>query len=408
MLRSVTASIAIAAWCLLAGSAAPVVSSAPIRIGASLSLTGSYAALGQNQHRGYQLCVEHANRTGGVLGRPLDLLIQDDRSDPTTAARLYERLITDERVDAVLGPYSSDITEAVADINERHRMPMVAPMAASTEIFRKGRRFVFMVQSPAGVYFEGLIDLAIRMGLRTAAFIHQETLFPESAVRGAVALAKARGLRVVFVGSYAREGPDFDALVADVRAATPDLLGAGTFFEDAVAITRRLKALDVNPKMFGVTVGGDLPKFYETLGRDAEFVYGASQWLPELVSVRAGGLVPISRHYPGAKAFTDAYRQRFSAKDLAYHAAGGYAGCQILVEAIKRAGSLDGERVREAIAGLDLNTVYGGFRVDGDGAQVSHKMVTFQWQDGQKVIVWPTELTPRKPRFPTPPWSARR
>ena len=94
--------------------------------------------------------------------------------------------------------------------------------------------------------------------------------------------------------------------------------------------------------------------------------------------------------------------------DLPYHAtAANYAGCQVLTEAIRRAGSLDREKIRGAILKLDFNTVFGAFKVDPDGFQIAHKMVLFQWQDGKKVIVWPEELAPGKPRFPTPPWSQR-
>ncbi|MGH7279231.1 MAG: ABC transporter substrate-binding protein, partial [Candidatus Rokuibacteriota bacterium] len=103
-----------------------------IRIGASLSLTGTYAALGHNQHRGYQLCMKHVNEKGGVLGRKIEFVLYDDQSQPATGVRLYERLITQDKVDAVLGPYSSAITEAVANVNEKYKMPMVAPMASTT------------------------------------------------------------------------------------------------------------------------------------------------------------------------------------------------------------------------------------------------------------------------------------
>jgi branched-chain amino acid transport system substrate-binding protein len=121
----------------------------PIRIGASVSQTGAYALLGQNQLRGYQLCVKHTNEKGGVLGRRLELVAEDDRSEPAAATRIYEKLITQTKVDAVLGPYSSPITEAVADVTEKHRMAMVAPGAATTSIFRKGRKFIFMQASRA-------------------------------------------------------------------------------------------------------------------------------------------------------------------------------------------------------------------------------------------------------------------
>ena len=209
------------------------------------------------------------------------------------------------------------------------------------------------------------------------------------------------------VEAYPKGHTDFSAILTKVRSANPNVLGAATYFDDAVAITRQMKALDVNPKMYGVTVGGDLPKFYEVLSRDAEFVYGATPWDPELVTLRAGGLIPIARQYPGAREFVESHRKEFPGADLSYQSAAGYAICQILAEAIKRAGGLDGEKIREAILKMDLNTVFGAFKVDQDGFQIAHKMVMFQWQDGKKVIVWPDELAPGKPRFPTPPWSQR-
>jgi len=372
----------------------PAAAQAPVKIGASLSLTGSYAALGQNQQRGYQLCAKHVNEKGGVLGRKVEFVLYDDRSEAATGVRLYERLITQDKVDAIMGPYSSAITEAVANVNEKYKMPMVAPMASTTAIFRKGRNFIFMVQSPAEVYLEGLIDIAAKRGLKTVAIINEDTLFPKATVNGTIDLAKKKGLQVVFVEAYPKGHTDFSAILTKIRAVNPDVLGAATYFDDAVAITRQMKELNVNPKMFGVTVGGDLPKFYELLGKNGEFVYGATQWEPELP-------------YPGSKEFTESYKKEFPGADLSYHSAGGYAGCQILVEAIRRARALDGEKIRAEILKMDTTTIYGGFKVDPDGFQLTHKMVMFQWQEGKKVIVWPDDLAAGKARFPTPPWSQR-
>jgi branched-chain amino acid transport system substrate-binding protein len=380
----------------------------PLRIGASASRTGTFALLGQNQLRGYELCVKHANERGGVLGRRIALVVEDDGSEPAAAARIYEKLIARDRVDAVLGPYSSPITEAVADVTERHRMPLLAPAAAATSIFRKGRKFVFMVLSPAEAYLEGLVDMAARRGLRTMAVVHEDTLFPAAIARGTVELATRRGLRIVAVERYARHTTDFSGLLERIRAAGPDVLGAATYFDDAVAITRQLEGSAVNPRMFGVTVGGDLPRFYEVLGRRAEFVYGATQWEPELAAlVRAGEVIPVARRYPGVREFVEAHGREFPGAELSYHTAQGYGGCQVLLEAVRRAGAVDGERVRTTILGLSVHTVFGAFRVDRDGVQVGHTMLTFQWQDGKKVIVWPDELAPGKPRFPTPPWGQR-
>jgi branched-chain amino acid transport system substrate-binding protein len=399
---------AIAILAALAWAVAPVTEAQPpIRIGASLTQTGVYAALAQDQLRGYQLCVKHVNEKGGVLGRKLDLTLYDDGSDPATAVRLYEKLITRDKADLVLGPYGSGPTEAVADVNEKYKMPMVAPTAATTSIYRKGRKFIFSMASPSEVVLEGLIDLAAKKGLKTVALINADILFGRAVIQGAIELAKKKGLQVVFIDAYPRGNTDFSTILTKVRAANPDVLGGATLFEDAVAITRQMKTLNVTPKMTVLTVGVDLPKFYEVLGRDAEFVYGVTPWVPELVDLRAGGLIPIARQYPGAREFVESYKKEFPGADLSLQSAAGYGGCQILVEAIRRVGSLDSGKLRDAILKMDHNTVYGGFRVDRDGVQIGHKLVMFQWQDGKKVIVWPEELAPVKARFPTPPWSQR-
>jgi len=378
-----------------------------LRIGSSFSNTGTYAQFGQTVHRGQQLCVKHANEKGGVLGRKIEFTAEDDQSDTAKSVAIYERLLVQAKVDAVFSPFSSPITDAVAEVTEKHRKPLVACCMATTSLYRKGRKFSFMFLSPGEAYLEGLIDVAARRGLKTIAVIHEDTPFPKAIAQGGLELAKKRGIQAVVTEAYPRNTADFSAILAKIKAANPDVVAAATYFEDAVAITRRMKELNVNPKMLGLTSGVDLPRFYEILGRGAEFVYGPSQWEAELVTLRAGGLVPIARQYPGAREFVESYRKEFPGADLSYQTAQGYGACQILLEGIRRAGSLDGEKIRDAILKMDLHTVFGGFKVDRDGVQVAHKMVMFQWQDGKKVIVWPEELAPDKPRFPTPPWSQR-
>jgi len=182
----------------LAWAIAPVADAEPtIRIGATLSLTGTYAALSQSLHRSYQLCVKDINEKGGVLGRKLELVLHDDSSDPATAVRLYEQLIAQEKVDLVLGPWGSPITEAVANVTDKHRTPMMT-WAATRSIFKTGRKFVFMVLPPAEVFFEGLIDLAAKKGLKTVAIINEDSIFSKAAAQGATELAKKTGLQVVF------------------------------------------------------------------------------------------------------------------------------------------------------------------------------------------------------------------
>ena len=402
---SILAAIAASAMTLVAGQT--VQAQTPIRIGASLSLTGQFAELGQTFDRGYRVCVKQANERGGVLGRKIELSVEDDKSDGVTAAAIYERLIAKDNVDAIFSPYSSGITEGMADVTERHRMPMVAAGAATRSIYKKGRKFVFMVFTPAEAYLEGLIDVAAKRGLKTIAVMYEDSIFHTAIAQGMLDLAKKRGLQVVVAESYPAKTTDFSALLNKIKAANPDVVAATSYFNDAVAIVRQMKEAGVDPRMTGVTAGGDLPKFYEVLGKSAEFIYGATQWEPELVKLRAGGVIPIASQFPGAREFVEDHDKLFPGADMSYQSAAAFGGCQILLDSIRRAGSLDRDKVRAEILKFDGKTAFGAFRVDADGIQIAHKMLLFQWQDGKKAIVWPEGLAPAVARFPTPPWNKR-
>ena len=386
------ASIALAGV-LFASWPVPAPAQTPIRIGASLSVTGTYAKPGTQQKEGYDVCVDELNAKGGLLGRKVEFVVYDDQSMPATAVKLYEKLITEDKVDAVMGPYSSAVSEAVANVTEKYKKVMVAPLAATTSIFKKGRKYIFMVISPAEVYLEGLVDMAAKRGLKTVAIINEDTLFPKASAAGTAEAAKKRGLQVVLQESYPKGNTDFSALLVKIKALNPDVIAAGTYFDDAVAITRQMKELNVNPKMFGLTVGGDLPEFYDLLKQNAEYVYGSTQWDDALP-------------YPGAKDFLTAFTRKFK-HEPSYHAAAGYGGCLIYAEAVKRAGSLDADKVREQLLKLETKTAFGDYKVDADGFQVAHKMVMLQWQDGKRVVVWPDDLASGKPRYPTPEWNKR-
>jgi branched-chain amino acid transport system substrate-binding protein len=366
----------------------------PIKIGASMSVTGTYAKPGTYQKQGYDVCIDELNAKGGLLGRKVELVIYDDQSQPATAVRLYEKLITEDKVDAVMGPYSSAVSEAVANVTEKYRKVMVAPLAATTSIFKKGRKYIFMVITPAESYLEGLVDMAAKRGLKTVAIINEDTLFPKASATGTAEAARKRGMQVVLQEAYPKGNTDFSALLVKIKAVNPDVIAAGTYFDDAVAITRQMKELNVNPKMFGLTVGGDLPEFYDLLKQNAEYVYGSTQWDETLP-------------YPGQKEFLAAYKKKFANQEPSYHTAAGYAGCLIYAEAVKRAGTLDADKVREQLLKLEIRTAFGDYKVDADGFQTAHKMVMLQWQDGKRVVVWPDDLASGKVRYPTPEWSKR-
>ncbi len=367
---------------------------APIKIGASISLTGTYAKLGSYTQDGYQMCVKEINDKGGLLGRKIEFVIYDDRSDPPTAIRLYEKLITEDKVELVMGPYSSPVTKAASGVSEKYKKIMVASLAAETAIWERGFKYLFMTISPAEAYMEGLIDLAAERGLKTVAVINEDTSFARAAAAGAVDLAKKKGMRVVFHDAYPKGTTDFSALLIKIKSLNPDVFVAGSYFDDAVATTRQMKELDVNPKMYGVTVGGDVPDFGTQLGKTAEYVYGSTQWSDDV-------------RYPGVKEFVQNYKKMFN-REFSYHAPAAYSACQVFAEAIRRANSLDSDKIREQLLKMRLTTAFGDYHVDERGFQIAHKMVTIQWQDGRRVTVWPSQLAETKAIFPTPPWSQRR
>lgn len=250
-----------------------------------------------------------------------------------------------------------------------------------------------MVLSSGEGWAEGLLDLAARNGLKRVALIRQDALVSNSITTGAIELAKRKGLELVFLETYRNSPEDFSDLVNKAAAAKPDVLVAASIrFEDLVAITRKLKELHLNVGMVSAAPYGLLPD-YKQLGKDAEFVYSGSFWDAALP-------------YPGNQEFVAAYTKEFGHAP-AVQSAASYAGCQLLLNAIRRTDGVDSEKLREALLGLKTRTLFGDFAVDERGYQTAHKGITTQWQDGKQVIVWPDDVAIGKARLPTPRWSTR-
>src|SRR5215470_3257282 len=296
----------------------------PIRIGSSLSITGQqYSLQGGYCRDGYLLCQKHVNAERGVIGRQIEFVIYDDGSDEKTAARNYEKLITEDKVDAVLGPYGSAITEAVADVTEKHRMLMIAPTAGTSSIWEKGRRYLIMMLSPVESLPEGLLDLAARNGARRVAVIKLDGLVANAAANGASELTKKKGMEVVFAETYPSATTDFSDILKRVKAATPDvLMAASVRLDDLLMIARQMREVDLNVKMFSSVPYGLLPEYYKQLGKEAEFVYSGSFWDTGLP-------------YPGNREFVLAYENEYN-RTPSVQSAASYAGCRLLVETLQR------------------------------------------------------------------------
>jgi branched-chain amino acid transport system substrate-binding protein len=353
-------------------AAAPV---QPIRVGASISLTGRYERTGAEMNHGYELCADKLNAEGGILGRPLEYIIYDDQSDPETGARLYEKLISEDNVDVILGPYSSPVTIPASAVTERLRYPMIASGASASDIWSRGFDYVFGIYTGAPFYLEGAVDIAAREGLTKVAVLTEDGAFAIDAVRGAMEFAEEAGLEIVHYEEYGRDVTDLSAAISKARAAGAEVLLGGTYGPDAELIVRQSVELGFTPRIFAFTVGPALPDFGENMGQDAELIFGATQWEPTIQG-------------PGVEEFVQAYWDRYG-YEPGYHAAGGFGACELLKYAIEEAGSVDQEKIRDALASLDTVTVYGAYRVDETGAQVAKPSYLIQWQNGKRVIVWP-------------------
>lgn len=378
---------------VVVGTPLPSGAQQPIRIGASASTSGTYAKIGRYMEEGYRLWEQQVNERGGLLGRPVKLIIYDDKSDPATGIRLYEKLVNEDKVELLLGPYSSPVSHAVSTIADKYRQPMILPVAATTAIFQRGLKYIFMILAPAETYMEGVLDIAVSRGARTVAIAYEDTAFPKAVAGGTAALAERRGLRVVFREAYPKGNTDFSALLTKAKAANPDVFIGGTLFEDATALTRQMKELDFAPKAIAFTAGSDLPEFGKQLGKNAEYIFAPTPWEPGMP-------------FPGAKEFVEAYRKMWN-QDPVYQAAAGYAGALVFETAIRRVGSLDREKIRETLLGLEETNMFGTYKVDERGVQVGRKMNALQWRDGKKVVVWPKAIAATDPVYPAPSWRDR-
>jgi branched-chain amino acid transport system substrate-binding protein len=370
-------------------------SSEPIKIGASMSLTGKYARTGVYTKDGYELWAEQINNQGGLLGRKVEFVIYDDQSDPKTAAKLYEKLITSDKVDLLMGPYSSGVTFAASTITEKYKIPMITAGATSEEIWQRGYKYVFGTGPHNELYYIGAFDLAKQMHFKTIAIINADDLFPLSLAKAVEKLSKENGIEVVMKEDFPKGNQDFTALITKIKARNPDILFGGTYLPDSVLLMRQMKEQNFCPKMIVLSVGPSLPDFQEALEADANYVMVESFWEPAI-------------NTPGNKEFTEAYKKKFG-YEPEYHGAWAYSGCQVLQAAIKEAASLEPEKVREALTKVHPTTLLAGeFKVDDSGMQVGQISMIAEWLDGKREVVWPEKYATKKFVLPVPAWNHRK
>jgi len=373
-----------------------------IAFGCPMALSGSLADEGKLTKEGYDFWLNYVNASGGLqVGSTkyqVEIRYADDGSDPHKSAQLLEDMIVKDHVNFVLGPYGSAANFAAAAVAERHRVPMVISSGAADRIFNQGYHQIFSVQSPASKYLTGVIELAVRRTPRplSVAISSAADRFSLAAQQGATESANDHGFRV-----YSYRYTDAPGAVADavtrIKAANPDIVLNAGHLNDALDMQRILKDQHVSAKMYGYTVGPDLPAFRQRLGRDAEGVLGSSQWSSVVTYSGEAGFYRRAADY--AAAFV---RDFGHAPD--YHDAEATASGLAFQYALQAAGTLERGAVRDALAHLNVQTFFGVLKFDARGINIYKPMVINQIQHGHLVTVYPYRLANAKPVYPAPAW----
>ena len=394
-LKGMMAAILAAAALLTAPASADHRPGNVVVMGGTMSLTGRYVEPAGRSLNGRKLYVEELNARGGLLGHKVVLRIYDDKSNRRTAIELYEKLITEDKVDLVTGPFSSHLTDPVANVMERYRRPFLA-IGVAPVIYQRGRKYVFkdVPSAPAPVRQNGALALAQQIGVKRIAIIAEGSVFPRQVTEGALKWAKKLGLKVVLLESYRKGQTDFIDLLRRIEASGAEAIFSNSYFTDSVAQVRQLRELRFNVKLFSAIEGPALPKFVKELGSAAEYVVGFSAWEPK----------PVLGH-PGMKGFIKNYEKRYGVKPN-FHAANGYGGMQVYEAAVKHAGSFDPEKIRDAFASIAVDTIWGRWKANEQGSALTGYGLTIQIQNGERIIVWPAHQAEAK-FLPMPKWEDR-
>ena len=355
----------------------------PILVGAVVSQTGAHADLAADYAKGLELWRDEVNAAGGLLGRRVELRLLDDASRAARAGELYGRLIREDKADLLVGPYGSAATLVAASEAERARSVMVNGAGPAAVVHSRAPRYLFQTAVPYALYGAGVLEMAAQAGYRRLVILARDD--PQSRE---MAEATQRAAQKEFsVGEilFHRGGlTDFSTQVARARAADAEAWIAFGDVRDAAEMVKSFKRLDYAPPLFFAR-GAAHPRFIALVGQDAEFSLGAVDFDPR-VGARA-------------RAFARAYAAKWTvAPSLA--AAEGYVAGQVLAAAVRAASTLDQERLRAALAELELETALGEYRVAPEnGAQTGFRPVLVQIRKGRPA--------PGMPLLPYPQWEER-
>jgi branched-chain amino acid transport system substrate-binding protein len=378
-------------------------------LGAAVSITGKYSTNGKNTKDGYDLAVKVINDKGGVKvgdkSYKLEVIYYDDESTPARAAQLTERLIDQDRVQFMLGPYGSGLTKAVAPITEKFKVPMVEANGAARELFTQGYKYLFAVLSTSDYYLRDAIKLAAEKAEEagkepsevTVAIAVENDPFSLDVRDGVIEDAEKYGMEVVIDDKLPPELNDMSATLTKVKALKPDILVVSAHEKGPPLAIRQMQEMVVDVPMLALT-HCDSARVAEQMGKAAEYALCASQWDASL-SYEDGYFGSASDY---AKLFQETYDY-----PAPYQAAESSAGVLVFADALQRAGSLEPAAVRDALAATDIMTFYGPVKFDETGKNTAKPMVLYQIQDGQYKVVAPAEWASAELIHPMPTWDER-
>jgi branched-chain amino acid transport system substrate-binding protein len=389
-------------------TALPSFAADTIVFGAAISITGKTAKEGEYTRDGYQFAIDKINELGGIKvgGKSYRVALKyyDDETKPERTAQLIEKLINEDKVNLLLGPYGSSPTGTAAPIAERYKIPMVEANGAAESVFSKGYTYSFMILSPAKLYLRGIIDVVRSKdpAVRTVAILGENESFSKEVAQGAAEYAKEKGMEVVYDELYPSNTQDVSALLTAIKGKNPQIILGSGHLQDSLLIVKQARDLNVSPRAMGFSVGPSSPEFRANLGKSADYVYGATQWTEAL---RYNGDDP----WKTPKAFGDAFRAKHADyKVIPYQIAESAVAVLAYRRAIEKAGSLDPTKVRDALAAIDLSTFYGRVKFDSRGVNTFKPMAVEQYQpDGNKYTVWPADVAEKGALYPMPGWDKR-
>jgi len=364
----------------------------PLLVGAAFPQSGLLADLATDLRKSLLLWQEEVNAAGGLLGRRVELQLLDDRSEPLAATKLYEQLLAEHKVDVLFGPLGSAATLGAASVAERQRRVLINATGTARAVQKPQFRHVFQVPAPLASYGAGALELARALGLRRLAIAARDDPVAKECATLMREQALALGMPVGEIEIHDAGASDFSQQVNKAKAAGADGWVAFGLAHDAAEMVKTFRKLGYAPRLF-VAQGAAEPAFIRQVGQDAEYAVGIAAY-ERAANTRDNA------------AFRQAFARKWSAEPGAL-AAEGYAAAKVLEAAVRRAGSVETEKLRAALLELEIETPLGPYKVDRSGAQVATKPLLVQIQRGQRQIIWPAPRATA--RFvPYPAWEERK